>query len=88
MIPSKKKVYYNIYKVFLYKTFFYCTVCLSVTSLSHASKEERNLLEYDSQEESKEFHLFYIFGDYITFLFRNTRCYSSNFQLVRFDQHI
>ena len=26
--------------------FFYCTVCLSVTSLSHTSEERKNLLEY------------------------------------------
>ena len=45
--------------------FFYCTVFLSVTSLSHTSK----------------FHFFYMFSDYAMFLFRNKRCYSSNYQL-------
>ena len=61
--------------------FFYCTVCLSVTSLSHTSKEGKNLLEYDSKEESLKFYFFYMFSDYVMFLFRNKRCYSSNFQL-------
>ena len=61
--------------------FFYCTVCLSVTSLSHTSEEGKNLLEYDSKEESLKFYFFYMFSDYVMFLFRNKRCYSSNFQL-------
>ena len=61
--------------------FFYCKVCLSVTSLSHCSEEGKNLLEYTSKEESLKFHFFYLFSDYVMFLFRNKRCYSSNFQL-------
>ena len=61
--------------------FFYCTVCLSVTSLSHTSEEGKNLVEYDSKEESLKFHFFYMFSDYVMFLFRNKKYYSSNYQL-------
>ena len=64
--------------------FFYCTVCLSVMSLSHTSEEGNNLLELDNKEESLKFHFFYIFSDYVMFLFRNKRCYSSNYQLFWF----
>ena len=60
--------------------FFYCTVCLSVTSLSHTSEEGKKLLEYGSKEESLKFHFFFVFSDYIMFLSRNKRSYSSNFQ--------
>ena len=38
--------------------FFYCTICLSVTSLYHTSEERKHLLEYDSKEESLKFHFF------------------------------
>ena len=55
------------------RLFFYCTVYLSVTSLSHTFKEGKNLLEYDSKEESLKFHFFYMFSDYVMFLFRNKR---------------
>ena len=41
--------------------FFYCTVCLSVTSLSCTFEEEKNLLEYDSKEGSLKFHFFCMF---------------------------
>ena len=41
--------------------FFYCTVCLSVTSLTHTFEEGKKLLEYDSKEESLKFHFFYIY---------------------------
>ena len=55
-----------------------CTVCLSVTFLSHTFEKGKN---DDSKEESLTLHFFYMFSDYVTFLFRNKRCYSSNFQL-------
>ena len=61
--------------------FFSCTVCLSVTSLSYTSGEGKNLLEYDSKEDNLKFYFFHMFCDYVMFLFRNERCYSSNFQL-------
>ena len=61
--------------------FFYCTVCLSVTYLSHTSEEGKNLLEFVSKEGSLKFHFFYIFSDYVIFLFRIKRYYSNNFQL-------
>ena len=61
--------------------FFYCTVCLSVTSLSHTSEEGKNVLEYDKKEKSLKFHFFYMLSDYAMFLFRNKRCYSSNYEL-------
>ena len=51
--------------------FFYCTVCVSVMSLSHTFEEGKNLLEYDSKEESLKFYFFYMFSDYFMFLFRN-----------------
>ena len=38
--------------------FFYCTVCLSVTSLPQTFEEGKNLLEYDTKEESMMFHFF------------------------------
>ena len=60
--------------------FFYCTVCLTVKPFSHTSEEGKKLLEYDSEEKNLKFHFFYIFSDYVIFLFRNKRCYSSNFQ--------
>ena len=59
--------------------FFYCTVCLSVRSLFHTSEEGKNLL--DNKEESLKFHFFYMFSDYVMFLFKNKKCYSSNYQL-------
>ena len=43
--------------------FFYCTVCLSVTSFSHTSEEGKNLLEYDSKEESQTLHFFICLGE-------------------------
>ena len=62
--------------------FFYCTVCLSVTSSSHTSEAAKNILEYDSKNESQKFHFFYMFSDYVMFLFRNKSFYSrSIFQL-------
>ena len=75
MIASKKKKFIK-----KYIRFFYCTVCLSVMSLSHTSEGGKSLLEYDSKEESLRFHFFCKFSDYVMFLFRNKRCYSSNFQ--------
>ena len=66
------------------RSLFYCTVCLSVTSLSHTSEKGKNLLEYDSKEESLKFHFFYMFSAYVMFLFRNKRCYSDGFQLLCF----
>ena len=44
---------------------------LSVTSWSHTSEEGKSLLECDSKEESLKFHFFYMFSDYVMFLFRN-----------------
>ena len=61
------------------KISFYCTVCSSVTSLTHTSEEAKDLLEYDSKDKSLKFHFFYMFCDYVMFLFRNKRFYSSNF---------
>ena len=49
--------------------FFYWTVCLSVTSLSHTSEDGKNLLEYDNKEESLKFHFFHMFSVYVMFLF-------------------
>ena len=37
------------------KFFLYCTVCLSVMSLPHTFEEGKNLLEYDTKEESMKF---------------------------------
>ena len=59
----------------------FIAVCLSVMSLFHTSEEGQNLLKYDSKEESVKFQFFYMFSDYVMFLFRNKRCYSSNLQL-------
>ena len=42
-------------------------------SLFHTSEEGQNLLKYDSKEESVKFHFFYMFSDYVMFLFRNKR---------------
>ena len=61
--------------------FFCCTFCLSVTPLSHSSEEGKNLLENDSKEESLKSHFFYMFSNYVMFLFKNKRCYPGNFQL-------
>ena len=61
--------------------FFYCTFCSIVSSLSHTSEEGKNSLQFDIKEESLKFHFFYMFSDYVMFLFRNKRCYSNNFQL-------
>ena len=61
---------------------FYCSLFKSVTSLSHTSDEGKNLLEYDSKEQSLKFHFFYMLSVYVIFLFRNRKCYSSNFQLL------
>ena len=69
MIASKKKKFITKYL----RLFFYCTVCLSARSLSHTSEEGKNLLECDSKEESLKFHFFYMFSDYVTYLFRNKR---------------
>ena len=60
--------------------FFYCVVCLSVTSLSLISEEGKNLLEYHSKEGSLKFDFFYMFSNYVMFSFRNKRYYSDNFQ--------
>ena len=38
--------------------FFYCTVCVSVASLSHTSEEGKKLLEFDGKEESLKFYFF------------------------------
>ena len=59
--------------------FFYCTVCSSVTSLSHSSEEGKNLLEYDGKEVSLKFHFFYMFN--VCHVLIQKRCYSNNFQL-------
>ena len=40
--------------------FFYCTVCLSIASLSHTSEEGKNSLEYDRKEESLKVHFLYM----------------------------
>ena len=48
MIASKEKKFITKY----IRLFFYCTVYLSVTSLSHTSDEGKNLLEYDSKKKS------------------------------------
>ena len=58
MIALKKKKFITKYIRF----FFYSTVFLSVTSLSHISDEWKNLLEYDSKEENLKFHFFYMFS--------------------------
>ena len=50
----KEKTFITKYIRFL----FYCSVCLSVASLSHTSEKGKNLLEYDSKEESLKFHFF------------------------------
>ena len=54
---SYRKIYDDFFKEKKFITkyirfFFYCTVCLSVTSLSHTSEEGKKLLEFDSKEES------------------------------------
>ena len=53
---------------------FFCIVCLSVIPLSHISEGGKKLLEYDSKQQSLKFHFFYIFSDYVMFLFTNERC--------------
>ena len=63
------------------KKSFYCTVCLSVTSLTHTSEEAKDLLEYDSKDESLKFHFSNMFCDYVMFLFRNKRCIQAIFNL-------
>ena len=60
---SYRKIYDDFFKEKKFITkyirfFFYCTVCLSVTSLSHTSEEGKKLLEFDSKEESLKFHFF------------------------------
>ena len=67
--------------------FFHCKVCLSVSTLFHTFEEGKILLEYKSKEESLKFHFFYMFSDYVMFLFRNKRCYSTNF-LVLLQLHL
>ena len=76
MIASKKKsLLQNV------SDYFFIAQFVCVTSLCHTSEEGKNLLEYDSKEESLKFYSFCMFSDYVMFLFRNKRCYSSNFQL-------
>ena len=76
MIASKEKKFITKY----IRLFFYCTVYLSVTSLSHTSEEGKNLLEYDSKKKSLKLDFVYMFSDYVMFLFRIKRCYSRIFQ--------
>ena len=79
---KEKKVYYKIYKIFLLLQFIW------VLNL-HISKEGKNLLEYHSKEESPKLHFFYMFSDYVMFLFKSKRCYSCNFHLlVMLQQHL
>ena len=63
---EKKFISYKIYKIFLL-----LHSLLSVTSLSHNSEEGKILLECDSKEECLKFHFFYMFSNYVMFLFRN-----------------
>ena len=69
MIASKEKKFITKY----IRLFFYCTVYLSVTSLSHTSEEGKNLLEYDSKKKSLKLDFVYMFSDYVMFLFRIKR---------------
>ena len=59
------------------RLFFYCTVYLSVTPLSHTSEEGKNLLDYDNKEESLKFHFFYMLSIYVICTFQlYWSCYS------------
>ena len=68
--------------------FFYCTVCSSVTSLSHSSEEGKNLLGFDSKEVSLKFHFFYMFN--VCHVLIQKRCYSNKFSafLVLLQLHL
>ena len=78
-LKKKKKKLITKYVRF----FFYCKVYVSVISFSHTSEEGKDLLDSKeiSKEESLKFHFLCMFSDYVMFLFRNNRCYSSNIQL-------
>ena len=50
MFQRKKSLLQNIYKRF----FFYCTVCLSVTSLSYISEEVKKITRIRQQRRKSE----------------------------------
>ena len=39
-------------------------------SLPHTSEKGKKILKYDSKEKSLKVHFFYMFSDYVMFLFR------------------
>ena len=82
---QRKKVYYKICKILLLlHGFFKCYIFILYFW------QRKNLLDYDSKEENLKFYFFYMFSDYVMSLFKNKRCYSSNFQpfLVLLQLHL